>query len=483
MRRPAWSPGAGIRGRLLSSYLLLMTLILAVLGSGALAALEWYYRSAITDVLILRARSDQQFMAQILQGIDLTVAGQDLVRELSTDLPARVQLYDADGRLVGDSTLPGAPGYQAPPGASLPDVAAALRGRALGERMEREEGDRVLHLAVPLPGADGRPAGALRYSTSLAQVDRLLVQAVELLAAIALAVLAVTALVGLFLARSLVQPLTDLTRVAEAIGSGDLGLRARVHLPDEVGRLAHTLNQMAESLGELDRLRSDFLRAISHDLRTPLAAIKAWAVTLQDETVSPEELRLGLATVERSTDHLSRLVEDLLMAARLQAGGQVSLSPRPMDPVEAVANICQTMASRAREAGVNLICQMTDDPLPPIYFDPDRFAQIVANLLENAIKFTPGGGQVRVSLADAGADAIRLTVTDTGAGIAPEEIPRLTEPFFRGRSARAVPGSGLGLAIVSELLRRGGGAMAIKSEVGAGTEIQVTLPLAGRDEP
>lgn len=469
--------GKGIRGRLLSSYLILMALFLAVLGSGLLAGLEWYYRSAITDVLSLRARSDQQFLAQILQGIDLTVAGQDLSRELGAGLPARVQLYRADGALVGDSSLPSAPGPQAPRAAELPEVAVALRQRLQAEELTRESGERVLHLAIHLPGPDGA-VGALRYSTSLAAVDRLLVQAVQVVGLLSLAVLAVTALVGLLLARSLVQPLTELTQVAEAIGSGDLGLRARVHLPDEVGRLAQTLNRMAESLGELDRLRSDFLRAISHDLRTPLAAIKAWAVTLQDEGVPPDELKLGLATVERSTDHLARLVEDLLVTARLQSGGQISLHPRPFDPGEAALALCQAMASRAREAGVTLEPPAEAEG-PPVWFDPDRFTQIVANLVENAIKFTPRGGRVSLALA-AVAGEVRLTVTDTGVGIAPADLPRLTEPFYRGRTPRPVPGSGLGLSIVSELLRLGGGRLAIESKEGEGTRVMLYLPQAER---
>lgn len=465
----------------MNSYLLLMALILAVLVSGLLAGLEWYYRSAITDVLALRARSDQQFLGQILQGVDLAVAGQDLMRELGAGLPARVQLYRADGALVGDSSLPAAPGPQAPPAASQPDVAAALRGRAQAEELERERGDRVLHLAVPVAVPGGQVVGALRYSTSLAQVDRLLVQAMQLLGLVSAGVLVVTALVGILLARSLVQPLTDLTRVAEAIGSGDLGLRARVHLPDEVGRLAQTLNRMAESLGEVDRLRSDFLRAISHDLKTPLAAIKAWAVTLQDEGVSPDELKQGLATVERSTDHLARLVEDLLVAARLQAGGQIPMSPRAFDLGEAVQALCQAMASRAREAGIELNPPPPSGDLPLARFDPDRFAQVVANLLENAIKFTPRDGRVDLALT-ASAEAVSLAIADTGPGIAPEELPRLTEPFYRGRTTRAVPGSGLGLSIVSQLLRLGGGRMTIDSQLGQGTTVTIHLPRAGREE-
>lgn len=135
------------------------------------------------------------------------------------------------------------------------------------------------------------------------------------------------------------------------------------------------------------------------------------------------------------------------------------------------------MASRAREAGVELSASVAED-LPLVIFDPDRLNQVISNLLENAIKFTPRGGQVRVELTD----GVQLTVTDTGVGIAPEDLPRLTQPFFRGRTARAVPGSGLGLAIVAELLRRGGGRLGIESKAGEGTRVVVHLPPAGREE-
>ncbi|MFZ5816007.1 MAG: ATP-binding protein [Bacillota bacterium] len=479
-RRPSSARlGRSIRARLLSSYLLLMLLILSVLGTSALVGLEWYYRSAITDLLSLRAAGDQQFLRQILQGVDLAVAGQDLARELADGLPARVQLYQPDGRLVGDSSLPAAPGPGAPGGASLRDVAAALQGGAHREWVERSPEGRVLHLSLPLYEADGSPAGALRYSTSLAAVDGLVRRALSLTVALGLAVLLVTALVGILFTNSLIRPLRELTRVAEAIGAGNLGLRARVHLPDEVGRLAQTLNRMAESLGELDRMRGDFLRAVSHDLKTPLAAIKAWAITLQDEAVSPEELKQGLATVERSTDHLARLVEDLLLAARLQAGAQIALHPRPTDPVDAAMAACQSMASRAREAGVRLEPPDQED-LPQVLVDPDRLAQMLGNLLANAIKFTPAGGSVRLSLT-AAPEAVAVTVADTGVGIPPEELPRLTEPFFRGRAAQGVPGTGLGLAIVSELIRRSGGRMEIESTPGQGTRVTLHLPRCGRE--
>lgn len=504
-RAGLWS---GIRGRVLKSYLLLMLTAMSLICLLSLLGLQWYYQRAMGDVLRARGQADQQYFARIEQEIDLTLAGQDLARELGGEAPYRVQIYRADGRLVGDSTLPAPPGPLAPGGqgsdpmapqtptssmgtavgstapvrgvtAVPPDVQAALAGRGIQQTVARmgDEG-RALHLTLPLQRADRQVAGALRYSTSLKVVDHLLRQTGLLLAGLTLLLLLLTAAAGVLLARTVVRPVTELTRVAEAMAAGELGLRARLHFPDEVGRLAATLNRMATSLGELDQMRSDFLRAVSHDLRTPLAAIKAWVVTLQDEEVEASELAAGLNSIEESADHLARLVEDLLVAARLQAGTDLSLHPKEVAAGQIAQTVCHALHPRARTAGIELTCSAPD--LPPAFFDPDRLAQIVGNLIENAIKFTPRGGRVSVTVR-AAEDSVLMVVRDTGRGIAPADLPRVTTRFFRGQGATSIPGTGLGLAIVTELLRQGGGELQIASQPGAGTTATVRLPIAGRN--
>lgn len=473
----SWS---GIRGRLLRSYLLLMLLTALILSSLSLAGLDWYYRHAITDVLRTQGVATQQFFGRIQQGLDLTLAGQDLVHDLATQVPARVQLYRGDGRLVGDSTLASRPQMDLPP--TPFDVTAVLRGETSATTVGRgESGERALHLALPLPGQGGQASGVLRLSTSLTLVDRLLLQAGLLLLLGSVVLLLLTGLVGSALARTMVQPLADLTRVAAAMAAGDLGLRARVHFPDEVGRLAETLNGMAQGLGELDRQRSEFLRGVSHELRTPLTAIKAWAITLQDDAASPTELRAGLTTIEESTDQLARLVEDLLLAARLDSGAAIALRPAAVDAGEVVRTVAQALLPRARQGQVDLQLDLAP-ALPLVYFDRARLTQVVGNLLENALKFTPAGGRVQVALC-AAADGVHLQVADTGVGIAPADLPRVTQRFFRAATAATVPGTGLGLTIVAELLERSGGRLAIRSTLGQGTAVEVCLPLAGRDAP
>lgn len=470
-----------IRHRLLGSYLVLMAVVWAVVSSAALAGVEWYYRSGMTDLMRVRALSDRAALGQL--ETDLLLAGQEFIRERAAGLGARLQLYDASGRLLGDSTLTLPPGSPPPRSDTAPEVDAVLQGKERAERLDREEGERRLHLAVAVQAPDGQLIGVLHYSTSLAKVDSLLLRLLAMLLLLGLVVLALTAVIGLWLAHSLARPLTELTAAAVLMSRGDLSVRAQVHRPDEVGRLAEAFNQMADSLGEVDRLRTDFLRRISHDLKSPLAAIKAWTVTLQDEGVTPAELAAGLATVERAADHLGRLVEDLLLVARMQAGVQISLKPVPMDLLEAVLVTGQAMAARAREAGVELILPGSDPVTAVICFDPDRFAQILTNLLENSIKFTPRGGRVAVRIGPAPGSEVQLSVIDTGVGIPPHEIGQLTRPFFRGSGASSVPGTGLGLAIVGELLRLGGGRMKIESAVGVGTSAHLFLPTAKEGQP
>ena len=509
----------GIRGRLLRSYLLLMLLVAGALAVATLSGLEAYYRNAMADVLRTRGAAGQQYFSRLEPGVDITLAGQDLARELGAAAPYRVQVYGSDGRLVGDSTLPASPrsaaglatagsgganqggtgAGPAPGGIPMPaDVSNVLQTRSAAETTDRSSGgNRALHLAIPLLLADRQVAGALRFSTSLAVLDQMLWRVGLVLLLVTLALLALTAGVGLLLARTVIQPVAELTRVAEAVAGGNLGLRARVYFPDEVGRLAETLNRMAAGLGEVDRLRHEFLRAVSHDLRTPLTAIKAWSVTLQDTDLGPEDLRAGLAAIEDSTDHLARLVEDLLMAARLQAGAEVTLQPQRVDAGRTVAAVCRALLPRARAAGVTL--EWPDAPqaapqLPPVWFDPDRLTQVAANLVENALKFTPRGGLVRVELqpapsgeaapgaaAAAASPAVLIIVTDNGLGIDPADLRRLTAPFFRGRTAAGIPGTGLGLAIVAAILQRSGGKLRIDSELGRGTKATAILPLDGRE--
>ena len=239
-------------------------------------------------------------------------------------------------------------------------------------------------------------------------------------------------------------------------------------------------------LRRLEVIRRDFVANVSHELRTPLTAIKGYAETLLGAAgEDPETRRRFLSVVDRHSERLGRLIDDLLTLSDLELGrttlrlGTVALGP-------AVDDVVQMLGDAAARADVDLGEEVRAD-CPPITADTDRLRQVLINLVDNAIKYTPAGGRVRIRAARAAgamrAGMVEIAVEDTGMGIPAPDLPRLTERFFRVDKARsrALGGTGLGLAIVKHIVQAHGGELSITSALGAGTTVRVFLP-AARDE-
>lgn len=232
-------------------------------------------------------------------------------------------------------------------------------------------------------------------------------------------------------------------------------------------------------LRRLEEARSQFFGSVSHELRTPLTIIKGFASNqLDSEVVSRhEELRRSLEMIDRETDRLSRLVDDILELSRLRSR-KMSMELRPLTADVLVRETLENMETHAARAGISLQACYAEQPTT-IAADADRLKQILINLVDNAIKYTPVGGAVRVSTARHG-QTWRVTIADTGNGIPAEEIPFLFEKFFRGRDTKrkgSSRGTGLGLAIVRELVDAHGANIAVESEVGKGSTVIVTFPV------
>jgi two-component system phosphate regulon sensor histidine kinase PhoR len=241
--------------------------------------------------------------------------------------------------------------------------------------------------------------------------------------------------------------------------------------------------QDVTELRRLEVVRRDFVANVSHELRTPLTAIKGYAETLLGVAGEDAETRQRfLAVIDRHSERLGRLIDDLLTLSDLELGR----SPLHLGTVAigaAVDDVLQILGDSAGRAGVGLTGAVAADT-PPIEADADRFRQVLINLVDNAIKYTPRGGRVVVRAArardGAQASAVEVAVEDTGIGIPAHALPRLTERFFRvdkGRS-RALGGTGLGLAIVKHIVQAHGGELHVASRVGTGTIVRAVFPLA-----
>jgi len=237
---------------------------------------------------------------------------------------------------------------------------------------------------------------------------------------------------------------------------------------------------------EVSRMKDEFVGMISHELRTPLGSILGYIDLLLDDPENPlsEEQAHFLGVVQRNAERLLKLVGDLLFTAQVESGG-FRLELQQVDVVPLLVASVESANPIAQAAGVELIAELPSEPVP-LSIDPDRLGQAVDNIVSNAVKFTPSGGRVALSLS-AGPAAVTISVRDSGIGIPKDELKRLFTRFFRASTAtrNAVPGIGLGLVIARAIIVAHGGWMDVSSEEGVGTEFRLTLPLhhAESDDP
>jgi two-component system phosphate regulon sensor histidine kinase PhoR len=236
------------------------------------------------------------------------------------------------------------------------------------------------------------------------------------------------------------------------------------------------------ALRRLEQVRTEFIANVSHELRTPLTAIHGYLETLLAGALDePENARKFLEIVFRHTERLGRLVNDLTDLSNIELG-KVTLSLEPVPLYEVVDSVLAIIGPRARSGQVTLGVDLPRD-LPPVHADRDRLAQILINLVDNAVKYTPAGGRATVSAWVTEPGTVEIAVADTGVGIPPADLPRITERFYRVDRARSreLGGTGLGLAIVKHLVIAHGGDLRIESEPGRRTTVRFTLPASAPD--
>jgi two-component system OmpR family sensor kinase len=280
---------------------------------------------------------------------------------------------------------------------------------------------------------------------------------------------ALAALVSIFLARGIARPVRRVAAATRSLAASGSAAPIAVEGPEELASLARSFNDLAQQLARARDAERSFLLSVSHELKTPLTAIRGYAEAVTDGAIGPVEASEVIA-VEAA--RLERLVRDLLDLARLNKS-EFGIEASPVDLGEAAGEVVRRYAAQARTFGVALEAEV-DAPARALA-DPDRVVQVVSNLLENALRLTPSGGRVRVIAAGS-----TVTVDDTGPGLKPEELPRAFERFFlhsRYGREREV-GTGLGLAIVKELAQAMGGSVYVESRPGGPTAFVVRLPKA-----
>jgi signal transduction histidine kinase len=289
--------------------------------------------------------------------------------------------------------------------------------------------------------------------------------------------------VAYLLARSITRPVTVLTRAAGEMSQGHYDQRISVQGRDEIGRLAGTFNGMASQVARSHRTMQDLIGNVAHELKTPLTSIQGYSQALIDGlTQTPDEQAHAARVINEEADRMRRLVEDLLYLSRLESG-QLRIDRAPVRVPALLQTAAERVTWQLRGTTRDLQVHLPVD-LPTIQGDERRLEQVLANLLDNAVRYTPDGGRITLG-ARWTVDGVLITVHNTGSYIAPQQLARIFERFYQVDPARTRDGhhGGLGLAIAREIVLAHGGTLTATSDPGAGTEFQVVLPAGLARQP
>jgi heavy metal sensor kinase len=460
-----------IRVRLTAWYALLLAAIVVALGAFLVLKLRSDLRRAVDD----EVRTNSARIAQAY-GDEGAEDFRDVTHTVLPHAGGAAQLLDPGGRvLLRYGSVAG--------GAPLVDAnarAQALAGRRplLTERLGK---DRHRYRVQVSTFRDRGRTRVLVVAQTLKRVEDEVRRVLVLLLLAGPAALAATAVAGYWLARKALRPVDRMTSNARAIGIERLHERIAVpRAHDEIGHLGVTLNAMLDRLEQGVKDKHQLVADASHELRSPLAAMRSELdVSLYGDDLAPEA-RAVLESVREEVDRMSRTVANLLTLAQIDEG-RLELLPTRLPLREAIGAVCRPLRPLAAAKGVGL-----EVDVPPLEAsaDPQRLYQAVSNLLDNAVKFTPPGGTVRVSGWRADAE-IGVTVSDDGPGIPEAAHEHLFDRFYRVDDARGrdTEGSGLGLAIVHEVVTAHGGRVWVETEEGRGSAFSIALPAPAGPAP
>ena len=362
----------------------------------------------------------------------------------------RLLLADAQGMIIADNTAQ--------------DVGKTVASTDLAVGVPILVGNQQVGTLLPLnagsnmPGAAGDFVSSVNHSTWLAGG----------IAAI------VALLLGSILFFQIVSPIQKLTTAAQKIASGDLKQRITTQSQDEIGTLATTFNQMADSLAKHEELRRNMIADVAHELRTPLTVIQGNLEAMLDGVLptSPQEI----ATIRDEAALLTRLVADLRLLS-LAESGQLKLERVRTNIAELTTHAVEPFHLQAQSSQVELKLELASN-LPQVEVDTDRITQVIRNLLSNALRHTPEGGQVTISCERDTPHQVVITVSDTGEGISPADLPFVFDRFYRADKSRSriSGGSGIGLTIVKQLVEAHGGTVWVENQPPRGTTFGFSLP-------
>ncbi|MPQ44498.1 HAMP domain-containing sensor histidine kinase [Clostridium tarantellae] len=455
-----------IKTRLIKNFLvILLSTIIIVSGMFMLFISRYYYQN-IEGILTSQIKMAAEFYKKYFSYVSLEDTVNEDIDTFWKQTNAQVQIYDENGNLIMDSL-----GVIPSSDVELLDVKKALKGQIVKwiGNVPYYDG-KVMAISHPLEN-NKKIVGVIRYVSSMKNVDGFVFNFFLVFLIIGITVLTIGIFLSYFLANSIINPLKELTIVAEEMAKGNLKIRNNITTEDEIAKLAYALNFMADELEKREQLKNEFISSISHELRTPLTSIKGWAITLNNEFTDKNTLEMGFNIIEKESDRLSNMVEELLDFSKF-VNGKITLKYQEIDLIQFINYIKTYMNPRAERENknLNILCYIEENLI--ITGDRDRLNQVFINILDNSFKFTNEGGEIKIIIIN-NEDYINIIIKDNGCGITEDELPKVKEKFFKGKNSKSQ--NGIGLSICDEIVKLHGGTLQINSVLGKGTEVHINI--------
>ena len=461
-----------IRSKLLKNFLIVIILTVVILDILALLCLKGYYYKNTQDTLVNQLEGYINFYQKYFSNnklIDNIYENMDVFWNTNQE---QVEILDPNGKLLMDSY-----GIRDSYLLTTPDIQKAKEGEVgvwTGDVSSYNDKIMVVSKAIKSKLDPNETIGIVRIIFSLKEVHKVIDSFSVLFLFISIIVIVLGIIMSLIIAKDIVSPIKKITDVAREMAKGNLNIRSDVTDNIEIAQLSKTLNYMGCEVEKREKLKNEFISSVSHELRTPLTAIKGWVITLNDDETDKETLKMGFDIIEKETDRLTLMVEELLDFSKL-VSGIVHLNKRNVDIRSFVTHIENYMKPRAVNEDIVFNVDISNN-VSKGFFDYNKMKQVLINILDNAFKFTEDSGEVSIN-AKSENNFIIVSISDKGCGMSKDTGKHIFEKFYQGDTSHATNGNGLGLALVKRIIDIMNADIYIESTLGKGTTFTVKLDL------
>lgn len=464
---------SSIAGRWMFNTLSVVGILLVIANVCIYYFTRQYYYGSAENYLVSEANATATVLSRLYE--DMAVNYSTEVRELIEGFDKKSQMEMMSINKNGEVTLSSS-GFSPDESYNMPDYDMAMKADdGVGVFHGYENGENIIAVTVTIAQPSSN-YNALRYVTSMKQIDAQLGTIMLAAVIVSVAVILLVISSGMYFVKSICVPLMQISVTAKKLAKGDFSERIAIRNNDEIGELSRVFNDMADELENSEAIKNDFISSVSHELRTPLTAIKGWGETLQ-AGYDEDTYRKGMTVITHETGRLEGMVEELLDFSRIQ-NGRFSLQMANIDIIAELDDALLIYTDKARKEN-KTIHYTEPEFLCVVYGDKNRLRQVFINVIDNAIKYSDPGGSVDISV-EKGTDTLTITVADTGIGIAASDLPKVKAKFYKADNTRR--GSGIGLAVADEIISMHGGTLDIDSVLGKGTTVTITLPLKQMNE-